>query len=55
MANKYWTPKTDNVDDILAEDFNNAFAGIEADMGDIETALDEIIAIQNRLIGGGTV
>lgn len=24
-------------------------------VGDIEAALDEIIAIQNRLIGGGTV
>ena len=52
MANKYWTPKTDNVDDILAEDFNNAFAEIESDMGDVETALDEIITIQTSLIGG---
>ena len=32
LENKYWTPKTDNVDDIVAEDFNNAFYTIENDV-----------------------
>lgn len=29
---KYWTPKTDDVDDITADIFNEAFPKIEADM-----------------------
>ena len=38
-------------------DFENYYDKIEIDnkFGDIDTALDSIIAIQNELIGGGTV
>lgn len=61
-----WKDKQDGVDEILAEDINliaNAVietqkelnglkVAVEAQIGDIETALDGIIAIQNELIGG---
>lgn len=30
--NKYWVEKKDNVDDVVAEDFNKAFSEIEKDM-----------------------
>lgn len=32
MSNRFWTNKTDGVDDIVAEDFNSAFDSIVADM-----------------------
>lgn len=37
------------------EDFNAFKNSTERQMGDVETALDNIIAIQNALIGGGSV
>lgn len=48
-GNKYWTPKTNNVDDVLAEDFNNAFDNIKNDIGNIEIALDN--KIDNNSLG----
>lgn len=33
----------------------NRISSVEVSIGDIDTALDSIIAIQNELIGGGTV
>lgn len=57
-----WTDKQNGVDDVLAEDINSiAHAVMDLDneidnqIGDIETALDSIISIQNTLIGGGSV
>lgn len=53
-----WKDKQDGIDDVLAEDINNiahAVMDLEEEIGDIETALDNIIAIQNSLIGGGNV
>ena len=35
MSNKYWTDKTDNGDDVLANDFNNAFDKISKDVAKI--------------------
>lgn len=32
MSNRFWTDKTDGVDDIVAEDFNSAFDGIVTDV-----------------------
>lgn len=32
MSNRFWTDKTDGVDNIVAEDFNSAFDGVVADM-----------------------
>ena len=34
---KYWSNKTDNVDYIVSEDFNNAFADIEEDVNSLTT------------------
>lgn len=48
-----WTDKVDGVDDVLAEDINSiarAVISIEEANGDIEAALDAIIAIQESLI-----
>lgn len=39
----------------LAPDVTQKFSDIENNMGDIESALDGIIAIQNELIGGESV
>jgi hypothetical protein len=53
--NNNWTDKIDGVDDVLAEDINgiaHAVIDIEIANGDIDAALDGIIAIQNTLIGG---
>lgn len=57
-----WEDKQNGVDDVLAEDINSiAHAVMDLDneidnqIGDIETALDSIISIQNTLIGGGSV
>lgn len=50
-----WEDKVNGRDDVDAEDINmiaNAVIDIETDIGDIDTALDQIIAIQNTLIGG---
>ena len=37
------------------DNLNNRISSVEVSIGDIDTALDGIIAIQNKLIGGGTV
>ena len=50
-----WEDKVSGRDDVDAEDINmiaNAVIDIETDIGDIDTALDQIIAIQNTLMGG---
>ena len=39
---KYWTNKTDNVDTVGAEIFNNAFDSIEADIQAIEGSADDM-------------
>jgi hypothetical protein len=52
-----WTDKIDGVDDVLAEDINDIAHGvieIEENMGDIDAALDAILAIQEGIIGGDT-
>lgn len=41
--------------DRLVEENETAIADLQENMGDIETALDSIIAIQNSLIGGDSV
>jgi hypothetical protein len=49
-----WTDKVDGVDDVLAEDINSiarAVISIEVANGDIDAALDGIIAIQKELLG----
>ena len=63
-----WTNKTDNVDDVVAEDINIIAQAVisdeeqiennsirittlETNMGNVATALDGIIAIQNNLLG----
>ena len=51
-----WTDKVDG-DDILADDINaiaRETMGNASKIGDIDTALDNIIAIQESLIGGET-
>lgn len=60
-----WVDKQNGVDDILAEDVNmlahaikyseNKIDRLDVQIGNIDTALDNIIEIQNTLIGGGTV
>jgi hypothetical protein len=54
-----WVDKVDGVDDVVAKDINgiaHAVIALEDDrentIGNIETVLDAIIAIQNELIGG---
>ena len=50
-----WVDKVNNVDDVDAKDINaiaRSVIELEDSNGDIETALDNIIAIQNSLIGG---
>jgi hypothetical protein len=50
-----WTDKEDGIDDVLAKDINiiaQSVIEIEEDFGDIDSALDAIIDIQNTLIGG---
>lgn len=49
-----WRPRVDNVDDADSSAVNeiaDAVIELEENMGDIETALDNIIAIQNELMG----
>ena len=51
-----WKYKVNGVDYVDATDINSiaqAVIAIENNIGDIESALDSIIAIQNSLIGGG--
>lgn len=51
-----WKNKVNGVDYVDATDINSiaqAVIAIENNIGDIESALDSIIAIQNSLIGGG--
>jgi hypothetical protein len=58
MLKDNWKDKQDGVDEILAKDINdiaNAVIEIQEELnniGDIDAALDSIIAIQNSLIGG---
>jgi hypothetical protein len=50
----FWVDKVDGVDDVIAKDINDIASGVialENANGDIETALDNIIAIQEELIG----
>lgn len=50
-----WVNKVNGVDDVDANDINTvaqATIALENQMGGVETALDEIIAIQEALIGG---
>ena len=52
-----WTDKSDG-DDIVAETTNemaHAVIELEENLGDIDAALDGIIALQNSLIGGDGV
>ena len=39
---RYWTDKTDNVDAVSAQDFNEAFKGISEDMSNVEMELSEV-------------
>lgn len=51
----FWVDKVDGVDDVIAKDINDIASGVialEYANGNIENALDSIIAIQNSLIGG---
>ena len=51
-----WENKVNGVDYVDATDINSiaqAVIAIENNIGNIESALDSIIAIQNSLIGGG--
>ena len=55
MLKDTWTDKQDGVDIASAEDINsvaNAVVNLETSLGDISTALDNIIALQNSYIGG---
>ena len=36
MSNNYWIDKTDHAENILAEDFNNAFVGIRTDIEELQ-------------------
>lgn len=50
----FWVDKIDGVDDVIAKDINDIASGVialEYANGNIETALDNIIAIQEELIG----
>lgn len=50
-----WKDRVDGVDDVLASDPNeiaHAVIVLEENMGNIDTALDNILAIQSSLIGG---
>jgi hypothetical protein len=50
-----WVDKEDGVDDVVAKDINDIAQGVialENATGDIEMALDGIIAMHNSLIGG---
>lgn len=51
-----WKDRVDGVDDVLASDPNeiaHAVIELEESIGDIEIALDNIIEIQNSLMGEG--
>lgn len=53
-----WEDKVDGVDDVLAEDINSVAHAVVDNantIGDIDAALDAIIAIQNELTGGATI
>lgn len=50
----YAVSEISQVESKLNEDISNLSANVDAKIGDIETALDNIIAIQNSLIGGGS-
>lgn len=39
---RYWTDKTDNLDAVSAQDFNEAFKGISEDMSNVEMELSEV-------------
>lgn len=41
--------------EIAESNLSERLLAVEDDIGSIETALDNIIAIQNTLIGGGSV
>ena len=50
-----WEPLVDGVDDASAEQINQIAEAVidsEDKIGDIDTALDSILDIQNGLIGG---
>ena len=52
-----WVDRVNGVDEVSAEDPNeiaHAVIELENNMGDIDSALDGIISIQNTLIGGTT-
>lgn len=53
-----WIDKIDGEDYVMAKDTNDiahAIIDLEIEMGDVDAALDGIIAIQNKLIGGSGV
>lgn len=59
MENLEWVDKRNDVDDVNAEDINliahyaqKLNKNVDEKLGDIETALDTIIAMQNELTGG---
>ena len=50
-----WVDRVNNVDDVDANDINilaSAIINNENTLGDVDTALDKIISIQYKLIGG---
>lgn len=52
-----WVDRVNGVDEVSAEDPNeiaHAVIDLENNMGDIDSALDGIISIQNTLVGGQT-
>lgn len=52
-----WVDRVNGVDEVSAEDPNeiaHAVIELENGMGNIDSALDGIISIQNTLIGGTT-
>lgn len=54
IANKVVTGLYNDFND-TASSFNARFYEVEQQLGDVETALDSIMAIQNGLIGGASV
>lgn len=53
-----WKDKVDGVDDVVAKttnDIAHAVIDLEDSVGNIDSALDNIIEIQNSLIGGDGV
>lgn len=50
----HWS-EFEKISDVNIQTLDNDIAELKANMGDVETALDSIIAIQNELIGGESI